>query len=188
MITWLSLEVDVAVPPGCDVEVDNRDGRLDLSGVEGRVSVRHRDGRVNLSRLKGEIFVHTSDGPVVAEDLDGSLEGSSSDGPIRVSGRFDDLDLESHDGRLTVDVQPGSRIRESWSLRTDDGSMEVEIPEALKATLDARVRDGGIRIDVPTVDIGESSPSVVRVDLNGGGPVLRVRSSDGSVRIRTRSL
>jgi hypothetical protein len=187
MITWLTLVVDVTVPPGCDLEIENDDGPVQVSGIEGRVEVRNSDGDVHLSDLRGDIRVRTSDGPVVAENLDGRLQGHTADGTMRVSGRFDELDLESQDGRLTVDIQPGSQIREAWNLTTQDGGLDLGIPGALKATLDARVEDGGMRIDLPKVEVGDSHPSGVRIDLNGGGPVLRVRSADGSVRIRTHS-
>jgi hypothetical protein len=181
------LTVDVSIPLRCDLEVRTSDGPVNVEGVRGRIDVSTSDGRITLRDVHGDIRLHTSDGPVVAEDLDGKLSGHASDGTLRVRGRFDDLDLETQDGGLRVDAEPGSKIENELRLTTTDGGLDLTIPSALRATLDARVRDGHLDLDLPARKVERYAPREVRIDLNGGGPLLRVRSSDGSVKIRTRS-
>jgi len=152
--------------------------------VNGKIEVGSSDGRVTLRELRGEIKLHTSDGQVSAEGLDGQLSGTTSDGSMHVRGRFDNLELQTSDGHLYVEVERGSKLADDWSLSTSDGGLGLTIPKEIKATLDARVRDGHLDLDLPFSDLDDYSHHDVRVDLNGGGPVLRVRSGDGSVKIR----
>jgi hypothetical protein len=178
------LIVEVSVPPACDLEIHTSDGPVSVEGVHGQIQVSSSDGRLTLHDVGGDIRLHTSDGAVLADGLDGRLDGTTSDGALRIRGRFDDLELESSDGRLTVEVESGSKMTEDWNLSTSDGGLDLTLPRALKATLDARVRDGHLDLDLPGRNLEESSHHDVRLDLNGGGPVIRVRSGDGSVRIR----
>jgi hypothetical protein len=179
------LAVDVSVPPDCDLEIETSDGAIQVSGVRGKIDIGSSDGKVTLQEVRGEIRLHTSDGQVTAEGLDGQLTGTTSDGTMRVSGRFDNLELETSDGHLYVEVERGSRLADDWSLSTSDGGLDLTIPSEIKATLDARVRDGHLDLDhLPIRDFDDYSHHDVRLDLNGGGPVLRVRSGDGSVKIR----
>jgi len=178
------LVVEVSVPPNCDLEVETSDGAIEVTGVNGKIEVGSSDGRVTLRELRGEIKLHTSDGQVSAEGLDGQLSGTTSDGTMHVSGRFDNLELQTSDGHLYVEVERGSKLADDWSLSTSDGGLDLTIPKEIKATLDARVRDGHLDLDLPFKDLDDYSHHDVRLDLNGGGPVLRVRSGDGSVKIR----
>jgi len=184
-ISSLHYEVDIAVPPGCDLEAHTSDGSLTVDGLRGHVGVNSSDGHVTLTDLKGDVSIRTSDGPVVAEGIDGRLEGTTADGTLRVKGRFDDLALQSTDGGMEVEVAPGSTLSDGWSLSTTDCGLRLVLPSALKLTLDARVRDGSLDVDLDTgSSIQASDLHAVRMDLNGGGPVLKIRTSDGSVRIR----
>ena len=78
----------------------------------------------------------------------------------------------------------GSVMSFPWSIRTGDGSVEVDIPKGLKADLDAATRDGRISLSAPVSVEGEISNRRVRGRLNGGGPELRIRTGDGHVRVR----
>jgi DUF4097 and DUF4098 domain-containing protein YvlB len=71
----------------------------------------------------------------------------------------------------------------SWNIRTVDGSIEVSLPADFQANINASTQDGHIRLDVPVTVQGEISKSRVRGTLNGGGPELTLKSTDGSIRI-----
>ena len=56
------------------------------------------------------------------------------DGSIEADGPFDALDVQTHDGQLRVSGQSGSKISGSgWSLRTEDGRVDVLVPEKFAA-------------------------------------------------------
>jgi hypothetical protein len=49
--------------------------------------------------------------------------------------------------------------------------------------VDASTSGGGVNSDVPVTIRGRVSRNALQGDLNGGGPLLRLRSSGGGVRV-----
>lgn len=179
---WVRFEV--SVPKHCNVEVHTGDGAVTLESLEGHAIVNTGDGHVSVSDLKGTMELRTSDGGIEAHDLDGRLKASSGDGHITVSGRFDALDLSSSDGHISADALKGSSVGDGWDLDTSDGGITLRIPGDLKADLEASTGDGGISVDVPVEVHGDwHSNRRLKGTINGGGHPLRLRTSDGSIRI-----
>lgn len=180
-----SLTIEVWVPRETDVALESGDGDVKVAGVSGQVSVRSGDGRIVAEDVAGRISLRSGDGRIVGTSLDGSLEAGTADGAIHVEGRFDALTLSSVDGSLIAEVRSGSRLARDWSLTTTDGRLRLELPRDLRAELDAHTGDGAIDIDVPLTRSSVSRHDVHGA-LNGGGPPLRLRSGDGSVRVALR--
>jgi DUF4097 and DUF4098 domain-containing protein YvlB len=165
------------------VDVRTGDGAVDISDLSGRVDVRSGDGAIQADRVKGDLRLRTTDGAINGTDLDGRLQAFTGDGQVSLTGRFDELNVASGDGRVVARATKGSEVSFPWNIRTGDGSVQVIIPEGLKADLDVATSDGGIHLDAPVSVRGEISRKRVRGELNGGGPPLRIRTSDGSVRV-----
>ena len=70
-------------------------------------------------------------------------------------------------------------------LETSGGSVALTVPRALGAELDARTSGGRVSVDVP-VAARVRGRSEVRGPVNGGGPLLRLRTSGGSVSVHSR--
>jgi hypothetical protein len=70
-------------------------------------------------------------------------------------------------------------------LRTRDGSVSLRLPQDIAADLDAHTGDGRIDSDFPVTVSGSSltDSKSVRGRLNGGGPLLEIRTGDGSIHI-----
>jgi DUF4097 and DUF4098 domain-containing protein YvlB len=165
------------------VDVRTGDGFVDVSDLSGRVDVRSGDGAIQADRVKGDLRLRTTDGAINGTDLDGRLQAWTGDGQVQLTGRFDELNIASGDGRVVARATKGSVVSFPWNIRTGDGSVEVAIPDGLKADLDVATRDGRINLDAPVSVRGEIGRKRVRGELNGGGPTLRIRTSDGSVRV-----
>lgn len=177
------LAVEVWVPRESDLIVDSGDGPVTVDDVSGRIDLETKDGPLTASGLRGDIQVRSSDGRVELNDIDGALRLEVQDGRSEIRGRFDRLALESQDGGIVADVLPGSRLQDGWSLRSQDGGIRLRIPRDLAVTLDARTQDGGLSVDLPVRVQGRVRRHELVGDLNGGGPILRVRCNDGSIRV-----
>jgi len=177
------MAVEVWLPRESDLIVNSGDGAVSVDDVTGRIELQTQDGPLTASGLRGDIRVRSSDGRVELNDLDGSLRLESQDGRSEVRGRFDRIDVESQDGGIEADVLPGSRLHDTWSMRSQDGGIHLRIPKDLVLTLDARTQDGGLSVDLPVRVQGRVRHHELVGDLNGGGPVLRMRCNDGSIRV-----
>ena len=161
-----SVEIEVALPQESDLDIRTGDGRIEVMDVKGDAHLATNDGRIRVYRA------------------DGSLNASTSDGSIEADGRFDALDVHTGDGHVRVSAQPGSKISGSgWSVRTKDGRVDVLVPDKFAADLDAETHDGHVTMDIPVEVAGQMGHSRVRGKLNGGGPTLRIRTGDGSIRV-----
>jgi DUF4097 and DUF4098 domain-containing protein YvlB len=150
---------------------------------QGNANLRTSDGSISLSGLKGNMELNTSDGSLQIEGVDGSLRAHTSDGRITASGRFDSLSLNTSDGRIDATALTGSRLNGEWDLHTSDGSVTLRVPPTLAANVELRTGDGRIDFDVPITAQGAIGRNRISGKLNGGGNLLSVRTSDGSIRI-----
>ena len=177
-------QIDISLPRQADVDIRTGDGSVDLGPLEGHVKVWTGDGHIVARDLKGDLVLHTGDGGIDALDLDGRLDAASGDGHIAVRGRFESLNLESGDGRIVAEAMDGSALRSAWTLHTGDGGLTLRVPTGLKANLEASTGDGSISVDMPVQIEAVYRPSrYLHGTLNGGGPLLRLHSGDGSIRL-----
>ena len=173
--------IDVTLPAHCTVTVRSGDGAVDVPAMSGHLEVQTGDGHIRVSGARGDIQLASGDGGIDAEGLDGALRAHSGDGHLHVSGRFDVLDLRTGDGHMEANAARGSKLAEQWNLETRDGGMQVHIPHDLRAMLDARSGDGRLHVDLPISVRGDIRHHQLTGELNGGGPLLRLRSGDGSL-------
>jgi hypothetical protein len=145
--------------------------------------IRTGDGSVSLEGVRGETHLSTGDGSINAERIDGSLDARTGDGSMHVVGRFDLLTLQTRDGSIAADVENGSKMNASWSIRTGDGSLRLRLPSNFSADLDVRTGDGSIHSDLPVASTGSHRDNELRGKLNAGGPLLTVHTNDGSVSL-----
>ena len=148
-----------------------------------KVDVRSEDGSILARGLQGELDFSSGDGKLQLEDVDGSLHARTSDGSVRVSGRFDVVDLHTSDGRVELEARPGSQLRQSWQVRTSDGSVQLRIPADLAADLELHTGDGRITTNIPIAVQGSFDREHIRGKMNGGGNLLSVHTSDGSITL-----
>jgi len=177
------LRVQVSMPRAADLVVHTGDGAVAVSPLAGRVDVRTGDGSISLRGVHGDIRLITSDGAIDGEGLDGALNASTQDGRVHVSGRFDALEIGSGDGRVIAEAEPGSVVRNGWSLHSGDGSLTLRVPPGLAADLEAHTGDGSIRLGLPVEVTGEWGRAHLEGRINGGGAPLRLHSGDGSIRV-----
>jgi hypothetical protein len=149
----------------------------------GRFELFTKDGRIEVDSLKGEIRLHTGDGRVTARDLDGNLRADSGDGHVEISGRFDDVTAATGDGGMDIRILAGSVMKNSWSFRSGDGRIRLQVPKDFAAYVDARTGDGHIDVDLPITVSGRMHEGTLRGNVNGGGQTLFLQSGDGSIYV-----
>lgn len=195
------VSTEVYMPRTADLQLETRDGRVEIVSLSGNIAVHTADGAIKASQLSGTIDLRTADGgmsvdrltgklklqsgdgAIGAVNLDGRCDVSSVDGSILLAGRFDSLDIKSGDGSVSARVAPGSRMSSAWSIRTGDGGVNLALPKDFHANLDARTRDGHITLRLPVAVQGNLDKSQVRGTMNGGGPALVIQTDDGSIRL-----
>jgi DUF4097 and DUF4098 domain-containing protein YvlB len=179
----------VTMPREGNVVAKSGDGSIRIDGVHGRVELRTSDGSVRGNDVAGQITVSTADGSVTLESTDGDLDVETGDGSVRVDGKLATVKLRTGDGSVTVRAEPGTAMKDDWSIATSDGSVAVYLPRDFGAELDAHTGGGSIhsefRAETPSDD-NEHSRRTVRGHIGAtGGRTLKIRTGDGSIRLKS---
>jgi DUF4097 and DUF4098 domain-containing protein YvlB len=180
------LELNVHVPSrhfGFDFH--SRSVRVELTvPQQSDLNLHSGDGSIRVLGVKGSLRLDSGDGELEVREGEGRLKANTRDGNIRVQGLFSALDLETGDGNIDAEALAGSKMTSSWVLRTGDGSVRLGLPDNFPAELDAHTGDGRVEVDFPLTINGSVDESTIRGKINGGGPLLQIRSGDGNINLR----
>ena len=176
----------VTMPREGNVTARSGDGSIRIDHVSGRLELRTGDGSIRATGIGGQIILATGDGSVTLDDAEGDVDVDTGDGSVSVSGKLGIVKLQTGDGSITFRAEAGTTMKDNWSLTTGDGGVSVYLPSDFGALLDAHTGDGAIRneLDIKS-DGAEISRRTVKGQIGSGGRTLRIRTGDGSVRLKT---
>jgi len=171
-----------------EVTIEAEPGRIRSDGprIRGRGSWQDESWEVSyrilvptgteldLETLNGSIRVSGVNGSVSARTTNGGVRLADVDGPVRV---------RSTNGSVEAGFRDGSTLRYPSDFRTTNGSVTVSLPAGLSAQLEASTTNGSIHTDFPVTVRGRIGRSLSAV-LGDGGPELRLRTTNGSIRLR----
>jgi DUF4097 and DUF4098 domain-containing protein YvlB len=128
-------------------------------------SVDTVNGSISLTDVAGEIELDTTNGKITVVRSSGSVDASTTNGGISVE---------------LVSVAPGKSMR----FETTNGRITLAVPASLAAEINAATTNGSVRSDLPLTTTRFSRTSV-KGTLNGGGPEIRLRTTNGGIDIKT---
>jgi len=176
----------VTMPRAGNVTARSGDGSIRIEHVHGRLELRTGDGSIRAIDIAGQLTLATGDGSVTLEDVAGDVDVDTGDGSVSVAGKPSAMKLHTGDGSITVRALAGTTMRDDWSMTTGDGGVAVYLPSDFGAELDAHTGDGSIRNELQlSNDEGDKSRRSLRGKLGAGGKLLRIRTGDGSIRLKT---
>jgi len=160
-------------------------GSIRMRGVQGNVVANTSGGSISVTDVRGNLRADTSGGGITIDDVSGELRASTSGGSVDVRGAGGRVEASSSGGGVTVRFAPGNSS--GGVVSSSGGSVRAEIDPVAKVSIDAHASGGSVNSDVPVTIQGKIERDSLRGDMNGGGPLLRLRSSGGGVRISSTS-
>jgi DUF4097 and DUF4098 domain-containing protein YvlB len=193
-----SAKLIVSVPQSANVAARSGDGSIRIERVTGRLDLNTGDGTIRASEVDGVMTLHTGDGSVHVDNGQGQIDVDTGDGSVEVSGNLTAVKLHTGDGSIVFRGESRLVMSDDWDISTGDGSVTMYLPPDFGAELDARTSDGGIRNELQVAsqaeadedasarrhDRDENSRRAVRGRIGGGGKLLKIRTGDGSIRLR----
>jgi hypothetical protein len=165
---------------GADVKASTGSGSIQAESVGGSFSANSGSGSIDGTNVKGGITVKTGSGEItVSQSGAGAVEASSGSGSIHLTGVHGSLRASTSSGSLRVQGEQTT----DWRLSASSGSVTVELTGKPAFTLDAHSNSGRIDTQYP-ITVGRIDRRELRGSVNGGGPLLQVRTSSGGIRIR----
>ena len=71
----------------------------------------------------------------------------------------------------------------AWNIQTTNAAVTLSLPGDIKANVNAGTTNGHIVVDLPNQSRSDSSRTEVHTALNGGGPDLSIRTTNGSIHL-----
>ncbi len=194
----ISISYEIIAPTGTEIFAETGSGSISVSDIAAPVDVHTGSGSVQLHNISGPAKARTGSGSVRAEGIAGAFDGESGSGSIYLqqsasgdvvvstgSGSIDlngvagSVRASAGSGRITVD----GRQEGDWELDTGSGAVRVSLPADAAFELDAESNSGGIDIDHPLTVSGSISKKHVVGSVRGGGPLLRIDTGSGRIRV-----
>jgi DUF4097 and DUF4098 domain-containing protein YvlB len=186
---------------GGSIDAGNTSGDLSLHTGGGSIQVERCNGKVKASTGGGSIDLGDIGGPADVDTGGGSIRLSSAKGFVRANTGGGSIELngvpaaraETGAGGIEVKFVSSSGERNDSMLETGAGDITVYLPADLHISVRASIEVANghsIRSDFPDIHVssegGDWGPKTVTAEgnLNGGGPVLKVRTATGDIRFR----
>ena len=190
----------ISVPRECHVDLRAIKGWATVGNLTGRMKARIEDGGVFFRRIEGTVDARVDYGDVIVSRCSGAVQARVLRGQIRMGtlgGRAeltnatgdievmmvrDSIVAETQVGEIRVGFAPG--LAADSRLAVAGGNINAEFHGQLACRIDAAATWGRVNSTLPwTVDSGGSGQRSLVGRLKGGGPLIHLRASGGSVTL-----
>ena len=187
-----------------EVRSQTSGGGLRFGSIKGPVWGRTSGGGIKLEGTQGDAEVKTSGGGITIGNVEGAVEAVTSGGSIRIDRAVGSVNAKTSGGGITVEEVVGNinaktsggsiktyisrQPEEDCSLETSGGNVTVYLVEGIAVDVDARTSGGHVSTDVPIAVVvqGKINRNRLQGAINGGGPLLKLRTSGGSIHLRKK--
>ena len=184
-----SVEIQSATQ-GASIETGG--GSIELRKCNGKAKVSTGGGSVDLGDIDGPVDINTGGGSIHLTSAKGHVHAQTGGGGIELSG-VPSAHAETGAGGIVVKLVNTGAERHDSVLETSAGDITVYIASDVAINVRASVDLGNghhITSDFPDIHISSEGdkwgPKTLTADgaLNGGGPMLKVRTTTGDICIK----
>jgi DUF4097 and DUF4098 domain-containing protein YvlB len=163
---------------GADADVKTSGGAIAATRIKGSLRASTSGGGIQVSNVNGDVIAATSSGTVTAQQVSCSVVVRTSGGGIRAEAA----------GRIVADTSGGpiditlTGTNQGIIATTSGGGITITVPNNVAADLDASTSGGSVKCELPMTSARRDDHKL-EGSLNGGGKVIKARTTGGSIRI-----
>ncbi len=167
-------------------------GSIRVEKCGGSVKATTGGGSIDLGQIDGPAEIETGAGSIRLASAKGRVQAQTGGGSIQLDGATS-VRAETAAGGIVVKLLSSADRRSNSSLETSAGDITVYLANDLAISVRAEIEMASshtIRSEFPDIRVsaegGQWGPKTVTAEgqLNGGGPVLKVRTNSGNVYFR----
>jgi DUF4097 and DUF4098 domain-containing protein YvlB len=167
-------------------------GSIRVDKCSGPVKATTGGGSVDLGEIGGSAKIETGGGSIRLASANGRVQAQTGGGSIQLDGATS-VEAETSAGGIVVKLLSSAGGHTNSSLETAAGDITVYLANDLAISIRAEIEAANghtIRSDFSDIHVssegGPWGPKTVTAEgqLNGGGPVLKVRTNSGNVNFR----
>ena len=182
-----------------DLETDG--GNVTVGQAAGVTSVRTGGGQIDFGEVHGSVRAQTGGGGIRIMYVSGPMEVESSGGSICLTRVAGAVQAATADGTITAWINPDPstngasmvQLQGASQLASGNGDLIVFLPRNLAANIEAMVTAGderrieadpALHLAMQKIQTNGSEGVHATSALNGGGTVLKLRTSRGKIRLQ----
>jgi len=134
------------------------------------LNLKAHNGGISISGVEGSMEFETMNGGVALDDVAGEIKGRTTNGGVKVA--------------LAGNRWNGGGL----DVQTTNGGVMLSLPTDFAAHVETGTVNGGFRSDFAALNVDRTEkwkPARISADLNGGGPTIRVITTNGGVQINS---
>lgn len=177
----IRIDYEIEAPADTNLSASTASGNISDSGVGNGAKLNTASGSIKATGLEGGFKAETGSGYIDIENTGaGDAKAQTGSGRIAVKGVHGGLFAQTGSGEIKAEGTPSS----PWNLQTGSGRIEITTGNA-PMNLDAFTGSG--HIDTNQAGTMQTSSDQdhhhVHMQLNGGGPEVRVQTGSGEIRV-----
>lgn len=196
-----TVDYRLTVPTWMELELSTVEGDITVEGTQAKVNLTSVEGNVTVRGGKEFIAVHSVEGEISVDGAIGRIEANSVDGGISITNARGEVQAETVDGDITMDDIHASNVEAStvdgnilyrgtidragrYRFDSHDGDITLETPQ-LDATLSVSTFEGefetcGYQVTLSGTG-GRSTKNRFRATVGNGGAEIDLESFDGNI-------
>jgi DUF4097 and DUF4098 domain-containing protein YvlB len=184
------------------VKARSSGGGVKVADIHGDVALSSSGGGVEVRSVHGAARLESSGGNVRGESIDGGVNADSSGGSVTLDNVSGDIQVSCSGGGVEID-EAGGRVKAGSSggpvrvafaagnskggdIDSSGGGVATTLDRTASVEVDAVSSGGPVHCDLPVTMEGRVGSDRLQGRLNGGGALLRLRSSGGGITIKSR--
>lgn len=158
------IDFEIQVPRNFDVKADAyNNGYIDIEGIEGEFDMESYNGPITLNNVSGSVIASTYNGSIKV-----TFDSVAPDTPMAFTTYNGDVDISVPDG-----TKMSTKMKTNRDIFTDFSSFSIKDAKPITEKSDK----GGFNIKYE---------NWVEGNLNGGGPEVMMKTTNGNIYIRKR--
>lgn len=170
------------------VQVQAGGGRVYATGPDtGRREWWSVSYRISVPR-KNDLDLHASNGGITISGVNGTMRFDTTNGGVKLTDVGGHVSGQTRNGGVTIMLDGDRWDGDGLDVETSNGGINLRLPEHYNAQLETRTVNGGWSVEFPITVQGDLSGrrGSINTTLGSGGPPVRVRTTNGGVKISRR--
>jgi hypothetical protein len=164
------------------VKVSALGGALKIGDINGSLIAASKGGSLTIGNVSGDLEARCEGGSTTIGQVGGRAVASGDGGSVSIKEATTGIDVTVKAGSVTAYLSKSPRS--DCKITANDGGIDLRLGESVAATIDAACTNGSVMSDFKIAATkGSTNSNQLKGALNGGGPVLLLRASKGSIHL-----
>lgn len=160
--------------------------RAEGEGAESNSAVSYEILVPRRTNLK--LLAHN--GGISIVSVEGAVEFETTNGGVNLSDAAGDVKGKTKNGGVNVSLSGNAWRGGGLDVETINGGVNLSMPENYQARVETGTVNGGFKSDIAGLTVaedenGRNRRKQISADLNGGGALVRVVTTNGGIRINS---